>query len=341
MQQPVTIEDLVSDETFIASCLGTNQDAVAYWKQKELQYPQYHAIFREARELVMALHAHGQAREIEEETEKLKALLHQPDEAAATLMTFPEESRRRRWRLPVAATIVMLAGISCFFILRKPSAVALVTVQTGTGEMKKVSLPDGSSVWLNAESHLQYREHFRQQREVALLEGEAYFDVVHDAEKPFSVVTPSGMRVLDIGTAFNVKSYTGLEEESIGVVTGEVLLSRSGHPEKNRLKAGEGGIVDKRSGSLRLMQYTAETAGWRNGNIVLNDVSFRELQLVLKNTYNIHLLFNDPTMANCRITTSFRSNEKITEILRTLKIVYGVSYTTRGDTILLKGTPCT
>lgn len=338
MQQPVTIEHLVSDETFIAFCLGTDPDAIAYWTQKKQQHPQHYAVFREARELVMALHAYSQAKEIEEETSKLKALLHGPDEAI--MAAIPDENRRTKWRLPVAAAIVLLAGICCFLLLRRPT-VTLIMVQTSAGETKQISLPDGSSIWLNAESRLQYPKPFGQQREVILLEGEAYFNVVHDAERPFLVTTPSGMRVLDIGTAFNVKSYTALEEESVGVITGEVLLSHPGRPGKSRLKAGEGGIVDKRSGTLRLAHYSGEAAGWMNGNIVLNDVSFRELQLVLRNTCKVQLLFSDTAMADCRITTSFRRDEKITDILRTLKIVYGISYTTRGDTIRLKGTPCT
>ncbi|QEH40854.1 FecR family protein [Chitinophaga sp. XS-30] len=339
MQQPVTIEYLVSDETFIACCLGTDPDAVAYWKQKEQEFPQHGSIFREARELVIALHGYGKAKEIAEETAKLKALLHQPEEITITA-TVPVEARRnRKWHLPAAAVLILLSAITCILIFRQPSA-SLVMARTGVGEIKKFMLPDGSSVWLNAESRIQYRETFGQQREVTLLEGEACFDVTHDTRKPFSVTTPSGMRVLDLGTVFSVKSYSGLEEESVGVVTGEVILSRSGHQEAISLKAGEGGTINKSSGSLRLMRYSPETAAWMNGRIVLNDVSFRELQLVLRNLYHMHLVFSDPAMADCRITTAFRHGENIREILRTLEIIYGITCTVNGNTIRLKGAPC-
>lgn len=340
MQHPFTIEYLTTSESFIAYCLGNDASVNAHWQQVEKEHPGYAYNFKAARQLVLALYGYGQAVEIEEQIGKLQLSMQATPAAvpalipvkAARVLTMP-------WaRIAVAVSLVLVATAGTY-LLQRFRDVQYVTVQSTNGVVQKIELPDGSTVWLNAGGSLRYPEHFSQNRKVILTEGEAYFEVKKAPGDPFTVSTPSGINVQDIGTAFSVKSYAALKEESIGVVEGVVSVSNA-KENTSTLKAGEGITADKHSGKLTRSAFSADAAAWVHGNIVLSDVSFGELKLVLQNTYQVKVVFSQPAMEHCRITTSFRHNDNITEILNALKVVYGVSYTITGDLVTLSGTPC-
>ena len=82
---------------------------------------------------------------------------------------------------------------------------AVVVFATGYNEQKQISLPDGSSVWLNASSQISYDS---KAPRTLNLEGEAFFDVAKDKEHPFTVETPDNIKITALGTSFNVKSYS-------------------------------------------------------------------------------------------------------------------------------------
>jgi len=112
--------------------------------------------------------------------------------------------------LRVAAVIIILLGIAYFFLRteKKPSVSdeTISVVTTPKGSKSQVLLPDGSMVWLNSESRIQFTNSDNQADKVVSLEGEGYFEVKEDCLKPFIVVT-SGLRIKVLGTTFNVKSY--------------------------------------------------------------------------------------------------------------------------------------
>lgn len=121
----------------------------------------------------------------------------------------------RRW-LAYAATLLLLAGAGYWFFVYYKDAKVISRVADNDvvqnevvarpGSRSKVILPDGSLVWLNAESRLTYQAAFNSAKREVFLEGEAFFDVAHNEQKPFIVHT-SGIDIKVLGTAFNVKSY--------------------------------------------------------------------------------------------------------------------------------------
>src|SRR5699024_2281168 len=116
----------------------------------------------------------------------------------------------------------------------------LNTVTTKAGSKTKIMLPDGTKVWLNADSKLTYPNDFQHipKREVTLV-GEAYFKVKHDAEHPF-VIHTKGLTVRDIGTEFNLKAYPDDENSSLSLIEGSVSVSLINDKDKDLiLKPGE------------------------------------------------------------------------------------------------------
>lgn len=150
--------------------------------------------------------------------------------------------RGRRFFLLVIGFAASLAGFAFFIyhyqsISKKPApaaAIAQNTVSTKPGSKSKIQLPDGSQVWLNADSRLVYSESFNGQAREVTLCGEAYFDVVKDHRHPFIIHTNT-IDVLVLGTTLNVRSYSNEKITEAALIHGSVEVSLRSDPAKKIL----------------------------------------------------------------------------------------------------------
>lgn len=132
----------------------------------------------------------------------------------------------RNFMLRVASLSVMIALVIGFFLsslLQEDFPVQQLVVCAPSGHKSQVLLPDGTHVWLNAESRLTYASNFNTENRTVTLEGEAYFDVTKSIKHPFMVRTG----VIDVkvmGTSFNVRSHTDEPTISVALVRGKVQL---------------------------------------------------------------------------------------------------------------------
>lgn len=172
-----------------------------------------------------ATHAHDE-KEVSALLEKHMARLEQAEFTAEAA-----EIRVRRYIWPYAAIAASVAILIGVWIIWKPAAtpavkqLAIVELQVQKAPRKKIALPDGSAVWLNAGSKLEYPEQFNKKERVVKLEGEAFFDIVKDADRPFMVKTAEfSVRVL--GTSFDVRAYPHEDTAVAALIQGaiEVLL---------------------------------------------------------------------------------------------------------------------
>jgi ferric-dicitrate binding protein FerR (iron transport regulator) len=224
--------------------------------------------------------------------------------------------------------VVLFAILWCGYLIKQQNEhTTFVSARTGVGEVRKLSFPDGSSVWMNANSSLRYAKYFPQFRKILLDEGEIFCEVRHDKSSPFSVTTSTGLTINDIGTSFLVKSYGALNEEQVSVLEGEVEVKNL-HLRKGR------GIRFQQSGTENYIVNPAET-DWRTGRVVLYNVDLRSFLLTLENTYGVTIRVKDATLMNCHITTSFNTSEKIRNILDNLQRIYCISYIINKHEIVL------
>lgn len=184
------------------------------------------------------------------------------------------------WRWTAAAVVI---GVVVFYgILARSSkkVVEFASVTTGKGEVKKMALPDGSVVWINANSVLNYYVDFNQRREVRLV-GEALFDVAEDKAHPFVVTTSDSVRTEVLGTVFNV---TSRGETSVAVISGKVQVGKEG------VKAAiltRHQSVRYSGGVLARIDVPAEIANWTKGEWVYNNMRVGDLVQLLNDQYNI------------------------------------------------------
>lgn len=161
-----------------------------------------------------------------------------------------------------------------------------------------IVLEDSTKVWLNSESKLYYPTHFSSTERNVELIGEAYFEVTHQADRPFTVKT-SGQKVTVYGTEFNIRSYP--EEKSVYTTlsTGRIGLSRVGESGGEiLLSPGKQAVFDKETSTARVRQVDIErVTGWRHGRFVFEEQSLRQIMTDLSRWYNFEFEFSDEAAA--------------------------------------------
>jgi ferric-dicitrate binding protein FerR (iron transport regulator) len=286
--------------------------------------------------------------------------------------TTQKHSRKKLMIVSVAAAVLMVASIYSYNAVTKRAVTARPfqaarageknEVSTRNGSKTKITLPDGSKVWLNAGSVLTYDKNFGGEiREVAL-SGEAFFEVMPVASSstaqrvPFIIHTRQiDVRVL--GTAFNVKSYPGDKQTETSLVHGKVEVLIHNRPEeKFTLRPNEKLVVmneevskpvtrktNKSNNqpfvSFSKLTYTTndsllvETA-WVQNKLVFDNESFPEVAEKMERWYNVEIEFNDVKKKALRFTGIFE-NETVQEALHYMSITAPFHYTIQGNKITI------
>ena len=221
-----------------------------------------------------------------------EALAQQPASTAQQWPQAPAPTSIRRQRLPLlAAACVCALGVGVA-LLCNPAWRA--DYSTATGETREVTLSDGSRLTLAPQSAVNVAYNDRQ-REVTLVQGEVFFDVMHDATKPFEVRSDNDViRVL--GTAFDVaRRDHGL---SVEVSEGTVGVNR-----QYRLGAGQRLWIDSKSGiASQSLVVSAEVAGWIKGTQFFENVSVAQVVEQLERYQLGWIVIEDPALAQKRVT---------------------------------------
>ena len=225
---------------------------------------------------------------------------------------------RRRWPLVAGS----LAGVAAVLLAIWGVHASLFDggerYHTQIAEMRIVTLPDGSSVTLGAKSAIAVR-YTDTERRIELSGGEAFFDVFHNARRPF-VVAAGGSLIRDIGTKFDVNLSTGTVR--VSVLEGKVAVSRTGpSPIRERLiVAGQrtevplvSPSVPQASGVLVapvLVPLPAQAPGaWREGRLTYDNVRLADIVSDVNRYYAPGIELTSPDVGGLRVTASFKTNE--------------------------------
>jgi transmembrane sensor len=251
---------------------------------------------------------------------------------------------RLQRRYATAAVIFILLGGSILyyskndFIQEKLGMVAQAKTlfQTTDDETRLVILPDGSRIQLNRGTRFSYITHAfnRKQREV-WLEGEAFFDVAKNKEKPFIIHTGT-MQTTVRGTSFNIKAYTQTGQNVVSVRTGKVEVCAQNKvlamltPNKQIIYN-----TAKRTSETESIK-TSDITVWTNGCLVLNNANISELRLRLKQCFNVNLQVDGQALNRAKFNAVFKTGTSLDEVMQTISILYEIKYKTApsGDIII-------
>lgn len=285
----------------------------------------------------------------------------------------PVSPRRRLHWLWLAAGVA--ASVLIFFLVvssgekKTGKTVAGNTISTRPGSKSKVELPDGTQVWLNADSKLAYGQNFLGNTREVTLTGEAYFDVAHatSAETgqriPFIIHT-SSVDIKVLGTAFNVRSYPGEKTTETALIRGSVEVTLHHHPDKKIiLKPDEKLIVrndnttvisdnlaqnDSANGASdnepmmtlsKIHRYKADTSThfetmWVKNKLAFENESFDRMLLEIERWYNVTILSKNESLSNLHFTGVFE-NKSLAEVMDALSYSRGFHYEIKGTEVTI------
>ena len=164
-----------------------------------------------------------------------------------------------------------------------------ITLPSG-GEYK-VTLADGTKVHLNSESSLKFPARFPKGDRHVMLEGEAFFEVNPDPDRPF-IVEVNGLNIRVTGTSFNVRAYGDEPYIYATLVSGSVVLETAS--EKMTLSPGEQGYVNPEDGTMHSREVDLKLyVAWREGRFIFENQPLEEIMSVLKRWYDLHVVFEN------------------------------------------------
>jgi ferric-dicitrate binding protein FerR (iron transport regulator) len=221
--------------------------------------------------------------------------------------------------------IPLLIGSSYFFIRQQnrqvPSGVAQQEITSPVGVRSQIVLPDGSRVWLNAESTIRFPVPFNPRKRVVELQGEAFFDVVKNSSVPFEVEAEK-VRVLVTGTRFNLKAYGEDDEVEVVLKDGRVSMGTGKPSVENNvvMNPGERAVFVKESGKLAVKKEKIDKyIAWQQGKLVFDETPMTEVAEMLERWYGVDVEVNDPEVRKYRINTTFE-NTPLHQVLELLAL---------------------
>lgn len=236
------------------------------------------------------------------------------------------QSRKKRTRvvfmelLRVAAVILVMFLVGGYIYVRKMEEIRLANniVTVPVGQRVNLQLPDGTSVWLNASSEIIYPAYFSGSTREIHLNGEAYFEVEHNASKPFIVHTET-FDIKVLGTKFNVEAYKGMEGFTTALMEGSVeVTDRKNKDRSVRLYPAQ--KVAFRNGELCKSPIdNYDVYRWREGLICFKETRFADLMRQLEKNYGVRILINNEAVKEKVFSGKFRTTDGIDNALRLLQ----------------------
>lgn len=254
-----------------------------------------------------------------------------------------QQTKDYSWIWKVAAGLVIILGTVLVLFMNRPAilnpGLAYIKHETAAGKRSKISLPDGSTVWLNGNSSLRYPKQFAANSREVQLEGEAFFEVVKDASKPFRI--SAGETITEVkGTSFNVDA-AGQKEIIVSVVTGKVELREEDKPENRVL------LTPNQTGRFNAVAHkvTSETTSdlnfmaWQTGILRFQNAELSTIAHDLEKFYGKKVIFRNEALKNCHLTSTF-DHQSLEEVLEVLHLTLNLDFSAENDTVYVDGTGC-
>lgn len=271
-------------------------------------------------------------------------------ESDAARDSIRQERTSRLFRIakPIAMGAVAASlAVFCVSVMRLsgPSMLMDATYVTSVGQQETIALIDGSQIILNTDSVLEVA-FTESERWIDLKRGEAFFDVAHDEDRPFSVRTQKGV-VTAVGTAFSVR----MNEEKLNVVVTEgrvalapthVSLDRLEQvpiPERMEISAGQSAIVDRGVENVSIIKSDAlqKTLDWQDGELSFKGDTLETVVADLERYTDLKIKFGDDDLRQQKIVAYYKVGD-IDRMFDALNVMAGieVEYTSEDSVLLYR-----
>ena len=240
----------------------------------------------------------------------------------------------RQW-LKIASVIILTLTINYLYQKYKSEneVIAMNTVSVPAGQRTNITLPDGTNVWLNSRTSFQYPVTFSQKQRTVFLKGEAYFQVAHDRQKAFVVVTDD-IEVKVYGTEFNINTRVA-DYVQTTLVRGAVSIKTERSAEK-MLKPGQLAQFDRLIGETEIKNVDVSNyIGWKSGVYIFEDKSIEQIMDELSLWYDIEVFFRNNISRNRHFSGSLPRYREIDDMLKVIEKTSHVRFEVKGKTIIV------
>jgi ferric-dicitrate binding protein FerR (iron transport regulator) len=273
---------------------------------------------------------------------------------------FLKKGGYRKFLFPAVAAAALIVITLIFFLnTEKKSALSVSenTITTKPGSKSKVQLPDGTLVWLNADSKIAYDDNFQGKYREVQLSGEAYFEVTKDKEHPFIIHTKT-IDIKVLGTVFNVRSYDNEKTTETSLIKGSVEITIHNAGRKIVLKPNEKLVVQNSDTALSTDQLpvkensddavislkkihiiekdsSASETLWIKNKLAFDNEPLEEIALKIERWYDVHVVINSDVLKNTKYSAIFE-DESLSQVMEALKLSGNFKYTINKKEVIIE-----
>lgn len=244
-----------------------------------------------------------------------------------------------RWWTPVkvAASVALLlvSAAAVYFIAQRPGTqvqpvASTILLANHSNKVKRIALPDGTAVWLNSESSLTYdRQLYNQKDRTVKIEGEVFFDVSHNPQKPFHVQA-GDVSTTVLGTAFNIEAYPGEKNTRVTLLRGKVGVNANAN--QFILSPGQRMTYSHNNHKMDVSNVETDgTADWINGTLVFDDLPLTDVLKRVEMAFAIHITCRTPGLLENKYLAGTYSQDDPASVLKKILFIHDLKFTRKGN----------
>lgn len=283
-----------------------------------------------------------------QDVEQLKRIKSQVEAKINQQESIPQKAEKRirpmyRWGIAAAISLLLLTGI--YWQLGNDIGVTETSTAriseriNPPGQRSVIDLPDGSRVWLNADSKLSFPENFTEKKREVLLSGEAFFDVAKDSERPFRVVS-ANVTTTALGTSFNVRAFEDEGAIDVALKSGKIDVRVYLDDKDSSLLVVPGEVVSygKEDESFRKgKDKSGKSFSWKEGIIQFDGEDVGEVTRILSRWYGVEFSIQNPEAHKTLLRHHLKAKDQSLEkALKEISRVADYSFDTSQSPILVK-----
>ena len=239
-------------------------------------------------------------------------------------------------RIAAALLFISISGFVGYYFISQNAE----TVYQTANNTQEILLHDGSKVILNRHSELSFSKTFGEHKRILKLKGEGFFEVAHDASKPFIVETNQA-NVEVLGTSFSVQAYDNKKSVEVIVQTGIVKFSIPTEKREVKLLAGNNrGEYSKTNKTLTsVVNADVNFLSWKTQKMVFAGNDLKSVIDLLNKTYGVNIIISTTVSPTCAVTATF-DQQALDAVLHVLETTLNLTIQKEGDRILIKAAGC-
>lgn len=248
--------------------------------------------------------------------------------------------------IKIAASVSLIMGAAIITFLRVPQfqnkqEIVWQIKKTEEAQRKAITLSDGTFIYLNAGSSIEYPQEFATDKRTIRLTGEAYFDVAEDPDRPFEIKTEDLLTTV-LGTEFNIRSYAGEEIAEVAVASGKVSVQKIGSNKQEGSKKPmillpkEMAVYSKSSQQTKKSNFDyMEVFAWKDRIIYFKNADIEEVLETLEQWYGVTFIRNRKINQDRDYTGNFK-NKSLEVVLEGLSYVFDFEFEINEKIVVIK-----